>query len=211
MLWAAAVLAGAPLWLSLGILPVALWNRRQAMRSPGAFGCKVRVIGPLLADGPRPPTRYHRLSAWSVLTHPRRLRRSGHANRLRRSGHAGRFWRSGHAGRLWRSGHAGRLWRSGHAGRPRARFPLLGSTAWWVSDVLAVQGGLGVSRTRLLPVAAGDSIRPLDGRGVRGLGDAPRSVLLILADGQLVEVAVAGSDVRLLAGPLVARVPAHRN
>jgi hypothetical protein len=186
MLWAAAVLAGAPLWLSLGVLPVALWNRRQAMRSPGAFACKVRVIGPLLADGPPLPTRYHRLSAWSVLTHP------------------GRLWRSGHAGRLRRSGHAGRL-------RPRARFPVLGATAWWVSDVLAVQGGLGVSRTRLLPVAAGDSIRPLDGRGVRGLGDAPRSVLLILADGQLVEVAVAGSDVRLLAGPLVARVPAHRN
>jgi hypothetical protein len=171
MLWAAAVVVGVTLWLSLGILPFALWNRRQAMRSPGAFACKVRVIGPLLADGQVLPARSPRRdSAWSILTHPRRRR-----------------------------------------SRSRGRFPTLVSTAWWVSDVLAVQGGLGVTRTRLLPVAAGDSIRPLGGRGVRGLGEVPRSVLLILSDGQLVEVAVAGTDARLLAGPLVARVPAHRN
>jgi hypothetical protein len=160
MLWAALILAGVPIWLGLGALPFALWNRRQAMRSPGAFACKLREIGPLVPASPR--TR-------RTLT--------GRSRRSRRA-------------------------------RP---FPRFVSTAWWVSDVLAVQGALGLTRTRLHAVAAGDAVRPLAGEGVRGLGDAPRSVLLILTDGRLIEVAASGGDTRLLAGPLVSRVPAHRN
>ena len=98
------------------------------------------------------------------------------------------------------------------AGRARRRpFPMVCSTAWWVSDVLAVQGGLGVTGIRLYPVVAADSVRRARGRRVHALGPSPSGVLLILADGRVVEVAVTQDDADLLAGPLAPRVPAHRN
>jgi hypothetical protein len=158
MLWVALYLAGVPIWLVLGALPVALWNRHRALRTPGSFACKVREI----RSGP-PRTRR---SLWRLLT--------------------------------------------GRSARPApSRFPLLPATGWWVSDVLVVQGAVGLAPARLLAVAAGDSVRRADDAG-RGLGEGPRSVLLILTDGHLVEVAVAAGDAGLLAGPLTARAPVHR-
>jgi hypothetical protein len=90
------------------------------------------------------------------------------------------------------------------------RFPRLASTARWVGGVLAVQGGVGLSPTRLFPVVAADAVRPLRPGDVRGLGATPRSVILILEDGNLLEVAVAAGDAGLLAGPVAPRAPSRR-
>jgi hypothetical protein len=94
--------------------------------------------------------------------------------------------------------------------RPRHGYPRLVSTGWWVRDVLAVQSGVGLTSALLLPVAASDTVRPLGPGRVRGLGLIPRSVLLLLTDGRLIEVVVARADARLLAGPLATTTPSRR-
>jgi hypothetical protein len=90
------------------------------------------------------------------------------------------------------------------------RFPRVGGRARWVGGVLAVESGLGLAPTRLFPVVAADAVRPLRPGDVRGLGTTPRSVILILEDGNLLEVAVAAGDAGLLAGPVTPRAPSRR-
>jgi hypothetical protein len=197
MLWAALVLAGVVVGLILGALPYALWNRRRARRIPGSFACKIRQVGPLLAAPRNPPT--------GPVAAPDRAPLSGRrtAVRSRSPGATGRArFRYARVLAPPRRRHGRPAW---------GRFPYLVATAWWVNDVLAVESGWGLGRTRLLPVAAADSVRPVGGGGVRGLGPSPRSVLLIVGDGRLVEVAVAREHARRLAGPVVSRIPAQRN
>jgi hypothetical protein len=91
------------------------------------------------------------------------------------------------------------------------RFRRMRATARWVGGVLAVQGGVGLTATRLYPVVAADAVRPLRPGDVRGLGTTPRSVILILDDGSLLEVAVAADHAGLLAGPVVPRAPSRRS
>jgi hypothetical protein len=43
MIVALLVLLGIPVWFVVGVAAAALWQRRQFVRAPGVFKCKVRV------------------------------------------------------------------------------------------------------------------------------------------------------------------------
>jgi hypothetical protein len=90
------------------------------------------------------------------------------------------------------------------------QFPRAVSVAWWVGGVLAMHSGRRLITTQLFVVAAADSSRSRSQMLVRGLGHRPCSTLLILDDGRLLEVAVAGDDIDLLTGPLEPRQPVRR-
>jgi hypothetical protein len=62
--------------------------------------------------------------------------------------------------------------------------------AQWVHDVLLVQKGLALARTEALPVAAtGPSTKLSD--EIRGLGDTPVVMILVLDDDSSVELATS--------------------
>jgi hypothetical protein len=95
-------------------------------------------------------------------------------------------------------------------GRTWEEFPSAVAVGWWVGGKLALHEGRRLHSTRLLAVAAADTVVPLSRVAVRGLGDRPRSLLLITTEARLVEVVVAGDDVDLLTGPLTPRHPVRR-
>jgi hypothetical protein len=74
--------------------------------------------------------------------------------------------------------------------------------ARWVHDVLVIRAGWLRPRVHLLPVrvAEGELVE-LDRKRVRGLGPRPLSVRVLLDDQSAIEIAAAGSDGTLLAGP----------
>jgi len=43
MIWALLAILGVPIWLVVGALAAAFWNRRQFRNSPGVFSAKVRI------------------------------------------------------------------------------------------------------------------------------------------------------------------------
>ena len=83
------------------------------------------------------------------------------------------------------------------------RWPLHGTRARWVHDVLVLQSGLlGLSTTpHAARIAAGAALRPVSGQEVRGLGGHPWALLLSTEDGDALDVAVAEADRTLLVGP----------
>lgn len=87
----------------------------------------------------------------------------------------------------------------------RARWPRRPARAAWVHQVLLVQQGLLFPRVVALPVRIPeDVIREAAFTEVRHLGYRPVVISLRLDDGPLVDVAAAGTDRTLLAGPFLA-------
>ena len=44
MIWVLLAALGVPIWLVVGGLVSALWNRRRVRRTPDAFPCKLRIL-----------------------------------------------------------------------------------------------------------------------------------------------------------------------
>ena len=44
MIWILLAALGVPIWLVVGGLLAALWNRRRVRRTPDAFPCKLRTL-----------------------------------------------------------------------------------------------------------------------------------------------------------------------
>jgi hypothetical protein len=92
---------------------------------------------------------------------------------------------------------------SGSGERPQ--WPRRPARATWVHQVLLVQQGLLFPRVLALPVRIPeDVIREASFTQVRRLGYRPVVIRLRLDDGPLVDVAAAGADRTLLAGPFLA-------
>ena len=51
MIWVALAALSLPIWLVIGGLLGALWNRRQVRRTPNAFPCKTRSFRRKMGPG----------------------------------------------------------------------------------------------------------------------------------------------------------------
>ena len=83
---------------------------------------------------------------------------------------------------------------------PPPKWKRKASYARWVHDVLIVHQGLGLVRNRALPVASVSRATISSGE-VRGLGDDPVAVHLLLDGGEVVEVVATAADGDMLIGP----------
>jgi hypothetical protein len=84
---------------------------------------------------------------------------------------------------------------------PGGKFSRVGSVGCWAHDVLAVQQGLGLVRTRLLPAASVEGPTPVAADTIKGLGESVLSIIVTLDDGSKVEVAGNAAASALLVGP----------
>jgi hypothetical protein len=64
VIWILLATLGVPLWLIVGALGGALWNRRTFRRVPGVFPCKVRIV-----SGTEDPGRWPRGTAYARWVH----------------------------------------------------------------------------------------------------------------------------------------------
>lgn len=82
------------------------------------------------------------------------------------------------------------------AGWPRTK-----RQALWVHDVLLVHRGVALGRCEALGVA--NATGPVEGTGVRGLGERPVQLRLHLDDGRVFDVVVRKDDAGAAIGPFV--------
>ena len=75
--------------------------------------------------------------------------------------------------------------------------------ARWAHDVLLVHRGLALARCE--PVLVAGLTGPVRTLAVKGLGDRPMLLQLLLEDGRLVELATSSGDVVPAMGPFVPR------
>lgn len=79
-----------------------------------------------------------------------------------------------------------------------ARMP---AYAAWVHDVLIVQEGLALIRSKALPVSSAADIKVMSQEAVKGLGDMPSVLTLLLDNGATVELAAPAEASELMVGP----------
>ena len=91
---------------------------------------------------------------------------------------------------------------------PAGKFSRVSSVGLWAHDVLAVQRGLGLIRTRLLPAASVEGPHPVAADTIKGLGESVQSIVITLDDGSQVEVAGNAEATALLVGPLPIEIAA---
>lgn len=85
-----------------------------------------------------------------------------------------------------------------------SNFPRIAEQAIWAHDVLIVEKGMLIPRT--LHFAIADSVQLLqhaDAEKVKGLGDSPVTLQVLVDNGAVLEIAAPGEEAALAQGPFL--------